>query len=131
MAATQFLAINGILNPKDYQYSASSINQLKKPVNDSDINSLINYYQLVQVTDSIYYNGIKVKNRTNKENINEIISLLETNSVVMVGIDYGHEILAYGVEYGTYTIDGVSYNGRILISDPNRCSNQFKDSQSF
>lgn len=126
MSMTQYLAMQGLISPKDYSTSATSINQLSTPVNDLKVNSLINYYMWLQRTAPARVNERRVTNSSNEDNIKEIISLLQTNKYVNIGINLGHEIAAYGVEYGNYDYYGEQFDARILISDPNFCSNYYE-----
>ena len=126
MSMTQYLAMQGLISPKDYSSTATSINQLSTPVNDLKVNSLINYYMWLQRTEPARINERRVTNSTNEENIKEILSLLKTNKYVNIGINLGHEIAAYGVEYGNYDYYGEQFDARILISDPNFCSNYYE-----
>ncbi len=94
----------------------------------NNVSSLITYYQLLQVKDVIQQQCRKVSNRSNKENIQEILSLLDKNAVVLVGYRWGtekspsaHAVLAYGYGYENNTFNGVTYDGYIRIYDPN-CS---------
>ena len=118
--------MQGLISPKDYSTSATSINQLSTPVNDLKVNSLINYYMWLQRAEPARINERRVTNSTAEENIKEIISLLKTNKYVNIGINLGHEIAAYGVEYGNYDYYGEQFDARILISDPNFCSNYYE-----
>ena len=49
--------------------------------------------------------------------------MLNDNETVLLGFKKsgwgGHAILAYGYEYGSYTFNGVTYQGHIKICDPN------------
>ena len=126
MALVEFLAKEGVIKPSDFSKGAKSINDFSSPVNDMEINSLINYYFMLQIKPNVRNQMDKIPKRSNETNIKNILSLLDSHSVVMVGIEnLWHEILAYGYEYGSYTINGVTYNGKIFICDPNRSTDNY------
>lgn len=123
MASTTLLAKNGFFPYSQYKTGATSLYELTYPNNDSKINSLVTYYQMLQVKDVIQQQYRTVPNKTHKENIQNILSLLDNNSTVLLGFKKsgwgGHAILAYGYEYGSWTFNGVTYDGCIKICDPN------------
>ncbi len=123
MSSTTFLSKAGLLPYASYKSGATMLNDLNAPAKNKNISSLITYYQMLQIKDDIQQQYRKVPNRSNKDNINNIISLLDKNSVVLIGFKKagwgGHAILAYGYEYGSYTYNGVTYQGCINICDPN------------
>ena len=126
MSATAFLSEAGLVPYSQYHKGASSLNELS--VNDKNVKSLINYYQLLQIKEMS--NFVITANNENQKNLEQIISLLDENGVVMVGIkqpktDFAHEVLAYKYEYGSWSIKGVTYTGRILVCDPNCSSNKY------
>ena len=129
MSATTFLSEKGILPYSQYKSGASKLNDLNIPKDDINVMSLINYYQMLQVKDSVQQQYYSAMRKSNKENIQNIISQLDTTGLVLVGFRQdnwaGHAILAYGYEYGSWTKNNVTYNGRILICDPNRSSNKY------
>ena len=129
MSATTFLSEKEILPYSQYKSGASKLNDLNIPKDDINVMSLINYYQMLQVKDSVQQQYYSAKKKSNKENIQNIISQLDTTGLVLVGFRQdnwgGHAILAYGYEYGSWTKNNVTYNGRILICDPNRSSNKY------
>lgn len=123
MSSTCLLAMENFLPYSNYKTGATSLYQLNYPLVDGEISSLITYYQLLQVKDVIQQQYRTVPNKSHKENIQNIISLLDENDTVMIGFKKagwgGHAILAYGYEYGSYSWNGVSYQGCIKICDPN------------
>lgn len=123
MSSLTLLSMNGLLPYSNYQAGATSLYQLSYPKKDMNVSSLITYYQLLQIKDVIQYQYRTVPNRTNKTNIEQIISLLNDNATVLIGFKKsgwgGHAILAYGYEYGSFTFNGTTYQGHIKICDPN------------
>ena len=126
MSSTTLLSMAGLLPYDTYKSGATSLHDLPKPTASAAVSSLITYYQMLQVKDVIQQQYRSVPYRSNETNINEIISLLKDNSVVLLGFQKagwgGHAILAYGYEYGSYTWGGVGYQGCIYICDPNSSS---------
>ena len=123
MSSLTLLAKNGLLPYSEYKSGASALHQLTYPKADRKISSLITYYQMLQVKDCIQYQYRTVPSQPNEQNIKKIVSELQKHDTVLVGFQKagwgGHAILAYGVEYGSYTWNDVTYQGCIRICDPN------------
>lgn len=123
MSSTTLLADKGYMTYNSYKSGATSLYQLSYPKLDKNISSLITYYQMLQVKDVIQQQYRTIPSKTNKENIKKIISLLDNNNIVLLGFKKsgwgGHAIVAYDYEYGSYTWNGISYQGCIKICDPN------------
>lgn len=106
-----------------YKSGATCLHDLPAPINNTNISSLVNYYQMLQVKSVIQQQYRSVPNRTNKENITELLSLLDRYSTVLVGYKKqywgGHAVIAYDYSYGSWTWNGVTYDGCINIIDPN------------
>ncbi len=123
MSSLALLSKDGLLPYSSYQSGATKLHDLGYPKNNSNLNSLITYYQMLQVKDVIQQQYRTVPNKTNQENITNLINLLDKNPTVLVGFKKtgwgGHAILATGYEYGSWTFNGVSYQGCIKICDPN------------
>lgn len=123
MSSTALLAKNSILPYSTYQKSATKLNDLSCPTKDNNISSLVTYYQMLQVKDVIQQQYRTIPYRSNEQNITSIIELLNQNPVVLIGFQKndwgGHAILATGYEYGSWTWNGVAYQGCINICDPN------------
>ena len=133
MSSTAFLSGEGLFPYSEYKSGATKLNQLNYPRNDSNVSSLITYYQMLQVKDDIQQQYRTVPRRSNKENISDIIRLLDSHKTVLIGFcksDWGgHAILAYDYEYGSYSYSGVNYQGRIKICDPNQ--SMYNDSSFY
>ena len=123
MSSTSLLSMSGLLPYSDYKSGAEALYQLGVPLRDSNVNSLITYYQMFQVKNVIQQQYWTVPYKPHEENIKKIISLLDANPVVLLGFEKegwgGHAILAYGYEYGNYTWNNAFYDGCIKICDPN------------
>ena len=119
MAATSILAADDILNPSDWQDGANFLSDIDGPPSQ-DVESLINYYMALQVTDVIQN---KIKNflyLTEKEKLQVLIDCLENDSPTLLAFyNTGHAVVAYDLQYGTYNIKGNAYNGKVLIYDNN------------
>ena len=131
MSALAWLSEAGFINYSDYKKNASSLYDLDRPSDNIKISSLITYYQMMQAKDVTQQQYRTIPNKSNKENIEKIINLLKAGNNVLIGYkqkDYGgHSVLAYGYEEGiSRTINGITYNGRIKVYDPN-----FKGYNSF
>ncbi|MBR0303950.1 MAG: leucine-rich repeat protein, partial [Clostridia bacterium] len=131
MSSLVLLANAGLLPYSDYQNGAECLNDLDAPVANGtelpspevNLSSLIMYYHVLQETETLRQKRVATTKRTHKENITELISLLDKNDIALVGYQNGkgqsHAIVAYGYDYGTFVVGGVTYQGRIRTWDPN------------
>ena len=122
MSSLTLLAKQGLLPYSDYKSGATTLHDLDYPVKDDIISSLVTYYQMLQVKDVIQQQYRTVPYRSNETNIKEIMAQLDKNPTVLVcfGDEYsGHAVIATGYEFGSYSWDGVTYQGCIKTCDPN------------
>lgn len=123
MSSLVVLGNAGLLPYSNWTPGADCLYEMETPVENTEIESLINYYQLLQVKDVIQQQYWTVPSRSNQENIQELLSLLENDEPVLVGFKKdgwgGHAIIAYDVNYGSWTWNGVTYQGCIEVLDPN------------
>ncbi len=123
MSSTSLLAKAGILPYASYGEGATALAQLSRPSDNAQVESLITYYQMLQVKDVIQNQYRSVKLRSHQENIQAILSALGSSPLVLVCYRQnnwgGHAVLAYGVETGSWTQGSRTYDARILICDPN------------
>ncbi len=123
MSSTMLLAKAGLLPYSEYKSGARMLYDLDPPNKNEKVSSLITYYQMLQVKDIIQQQYRSVPKHSNKTNINNIIDLLDKNSVVLICFEEdgwgAHAIAAYDYEYGSWTWNGVAYQGCIKICDPN------------
>lgn len=135
MSSTTLLAKEGLLPFANYQSGATKLTDLSSPVNNKEVSSLVTYYQMLQVKDVIQQQYRTVPSLSNEVIINKIISTLNENTTCIVGFKKagwgGHAILAYGYEYGSWTFDGITYDGCIKICDPNRSTAYSKDANIY
>ncbi|MBQ9471885.1 MAG: hypothetical protein IJU73_01940, partial [Ruminococcus sp.] len=125
MTSLTLLSKSGLFPYSSYKSGAAKLHDLNYPKNDSQVSSVVTYYQMLQVKNVIQQQYRSVPLRTNETNIKDIIAKLDDNPVVAIGFSKsgwgGHAILATGYEYGNWTWDDISYQGCIRICDPN-CS---------
>ncbi len=130
MSALVILANAGLFPYSDYTADADCLYEMGTPAQNYDTESIINYYQMLQVKDVIQQKYRTIPQRSNQTNIEEIISFLDENGPVLVGFKKngwgGHAVIAYDVNYGSWTWDGVNYQGCIELCDPNH-SYSFSD----
>ena len=123
MSSLVHLAHNGYLPYANYKSGASKLYDLDLPKNNSNVSSLVTYYQMLQVKAVIQQQYRTVPTQSNRENIENIINLLTSNHTVLVGFRKdgwgGHTVIAYDLEYGSFTWNGITYQGCIKICDPN------------
>lgn len=132
MSSLTLLSQNGYLPYRAYNASATCLHDLSYPKADKNICSLVNYYQMLQANDSIQQHYETTKDKTNDANIKTILRLLSQNEAVLVGYHKdgwgGHSVLAYEYKTGSWTWNGISYQGRIKICDPN---NSLGDNEKY
>ena len=130
MSSLTLLSNAGYLTYSDWTKGAQCLNDLETPAQNEDIESLINYYQQLQIKNAIQQQYRTVPYRGNQTNIEDIISHLEKGAPVLLGFQKsgwgGHAIVAYDVGYGSWTWNGVTYQGKIDILDPN-CSMEYDE----
>ena len=132
MSSTVLLAKAGFVNPSDYQSGAKCLYALDMPKVNSNVCSLITYYQMLQVKDVIQQQYRTVPNMSNKDVIETIKKLLNSQQLVLIGFKKenwgGHAIVAYKYEEGnSWAVNGKNYGGRIWIYDPNSSMNKNTD----
>ena len=135
MSSTTLLAKQGYFPFSTYQAGAKTLHELDYPAKNSltypnensNVSSLITYYQMLQVKDATQQKYRSYPNKSNSDIFKEIMSLLDTNDTVIIGFKKvkwgGHAILAIGYEFGDYTKKDNKYQGRIKICDPNKSTN--------
>ena len=119
MATTSILAADGILIPSNWQDNATFLNDIDAPPSD-EVKSLINYYMALQATDAIQYQVNSFLYLTEKEKLQILVNCLKDGSPTLLtffGSYWGHAVVAYDLQYGTYSINGTAYNGKVLIYD--------------
>lgn len=132
MSVTQILAKSGLLNPKNIDSNSTCIYDWNAPVKDQNVESIINYYHMLQYSKVFESVANKFTRYTNKKQVDTLIEMASNvekggNPVLVCflftktpsnRLGAGHAIVAYGIEYGTWSY-GEKYNCRILTSDPN------------
>ncbi|MGN0632140.1 MAG: leucine-rich repeat protein, partial [Ruminococcus sp.] len=123
MSSLIMISKAGLLPYSDYTSGADCLYKMQNPDENLEIESLINYYQLLQAKDVIMHQYRTVPLKSHETNIKDILSKLDTGNPVLVVYkddDWGgHAVVAYAVNYGSWTWDGVAYQGQIQIIDPN------------
>ena len=131
MSALTVLGRFGMVPYKDYQKNADCAFQLKRPVDNFKLSSLITYYQVLQAKDVIQQRYMEVSERTNEENIKKIEACVRKYGICMICFEFasgGHAITAVGLEQGSWTINDQTYDRCIQINDPN---NSFAYADTF
>lgn len=129
MAVTSILQKANVLDICKMQDGAENLYQMEKKNND-ELESLINFYQLTQHLDSIYYEQNAFFFLTDAEQleyIENIVSLGQNPVALAYGGQQGaHTVVAYGMEEGEYLIENYkgtgenrTFTNRILIYDSN------------
>ena len=132
MSALELLSVRGLLKYSKFQSGATKLHDFSAPKKNETIESLITYYQILQNKDSVAYEKNKTYYSTNKENLQKIASLLEKNPTVLVCFSQknfgGHAVLAYYHQTGSWSVNGVRYQKRFKICDPN---SSMKDNENY
>ena len=118
LAVSVILAKNGVFSPAQLQTGAKSLSDIE-PTDDAI--SFINYFQCIQGQDgtsSAYEPGYLKFYRM--LNIAKNIPYGESPFLLTFATASGsHGVVGYGQETGSWTFDGKTYNGRILVWDSN------------
>ncbi len=120
MASTAILSSYGILNPADYQSGAKYLSGISSL--SEEVESLINYYFMLQFTDKPKQAQYAAVHLSEREKIKNLIEKAQDGHPVLLTFFWldgsgGHAVVAYDVEYEEYTIDGYTFDGRVLIYD--------------
>ena len=128
MAVTSILASNSVLNPKDYESGANFLHDVSAPPSD-EVKSLINYYFMLQQTNLVSSLSCQAQYEEESDKLKKLVSCLEDKSPTLLSYFgnffgskrnfSGHAVVAYDIEYGTYSYDAKAYNGKIKIYDNN------------
>jgi hypothetical protein len=123
MAILLALVHNGDVDLASFGQDVSSVSEL---VNTNELESIINYYFVLQSTDGKIQEMIKSFTKDDTAKITDIVSQVEEASAndeyKIIGIwgdGWGHEIVATGVVDGSWQIGTTTYDKCILIADPN------------
>jgi|GEM_PF-6914087 len=135
MSSLTLLAKHGYLPYGNYQASATKLNDFAAPVDNKEISSLITYYQMLQIKDVIQQQYRTVPHRSHETNIKDIISTLDQYTKCIICFEKdgwgAHAILAYDYEYGSWTFNGVTYDGCIVVCDPNSSISYNKEANIY
>ena len=136
MSITEILAKMGIFNVNSWNSSANSLNDLPMldPEENSAEESLINYYQVLQVTDLIQQEiSNTITNYKDEEVVSNLLNMVSEvengGSPVLVcysGNGFAHAVVAYGIEDTYKLFNNVRYDKKILIMDSN-FGNNYED----
>jgi len=121
LAVSMILMKTGVYSPSQIQTGAETVSEI---TSDRAVQSFINYYNFTQYTDEMLASATEPKSTAQT-----IYKTIQTAKAVKTGgipflislslISGGHALVGYGQEDGTWEFDGVTYDGRILIWDPN------------
>ena len=108
MSMTSLLASQGLLNPADYMDGADTLRSITdRPKNNDKVESIINYYQLLQYTTPHKQARAHQQELTDKEKLELMVSYLEADTEVLFvffkdnakGNTVGHAVVAYDIDY--------------------------------
>lgn len=124
MSVLLSLIHNGEIQLSSFAQDVSVVSEL---VNDEALESIINYYQLMQFTNYRQSNSfIDGYIKDDAELVNELIETItkaeSEGKYVPVGFfteEFGHELSAAGVESGNWTFGSHAYDYCIAVVDPN------------
>ena len=120
MAATVILSKCGMLPPSQIVEGAQSLSELQP---DRAVQSCINYHH------SLQYAADFSMQRLGETDLQMICRMIKSAARIEKGGppllisftvgDYAHAVVGCGMEQGSWTIDGETYDSRILLWDPN------------
>ena len=114
MSIAVILMKNGIFSPAQLQPDAACLSDVR--ITDS-VCSFVNYYQCIQRKDDL---ELQAKKFFRMLQIAENIPHGASPFLLTFALEQGsHGTVGWGSETGEWTFDGCTYNGRILIWDPN------------
>lgn len=114
MSTAVVLMKNGVFSPAQLQSGAENLSDVK--ITDS-VRSFVNYYQCIQGRDAFEPELNKIYRMLQ---IAENIPHGESPFLLTFALEKGsHGTVGYGRESGKWTFDGKTYDGRILVWDPN------------
>ncbi len=126
IALTNVLSYYNVIQPEMLDDNAASLYEVQP---DERIASMIHYYFLMQSTTSKRQaSAAFMYQKTEAERLQYLIDCVSSGEPALVcymgdffqaGVNSGHAVVAYGVEYGDFTYDDRQYDGRILIIDSN------------
>ena len=123
MCAVMLLAKQGLLPFGEFKDGAENLYALEET---EEIRSLITYYDAQRYKDVYMQNLVETMNRSDRDNNMVLIELMENSTVKngMVLFSYSanggapHTVIAYGISNGDFKIDGLSYNTKMSIYNP-------------
>ncbi|MGN0606414.1 MAG: dockerin type I repeat-containing protein [Oscillospiraceae bacterium] len=128
LAVTSVLSKTSIFNVPKWHSGARYIYDLPTPKQNSDVESIINYYFLTQVTDDIWQERCATDYEPEKTKIERMKKYFADSSNKMPALFCfccpwwgGHAVVAYDDVEKSGTVDGFSYTGYFKIYD-NNCS---------
>lgn len=123
LSLTVVLAKNGVIRLNQLQRGAKTLSEVEPT---RQIESLINYYHAVQFSNA-YVNAVSAvthdspaRQMWNIARLAQNVSNGESPFLLSFSMPSGsHAVVGYGHESGEWTFEGQTYDGRILIWDPN------------
>jgi len=111
----------GVYTPSQMQTGAETLSQV---TSDQAVQSFINYFHFMQFSDELL--ALSTQSKIEAQMMYTIIQSAKAVPngglpflISMTFSDGGHAVVGYGQEEGTWEFDGITYDGRILIWDPN------------
>ena len=121
---TALLVCAGILEPGDIFPGAKTLHEIPMT---PEVISCLTYYQFVQSQSAYLGNSYLKGTYSHAEHLKKLTDaagrgepmLICFNALTEQGI-IRHAVLGYGLEYGEWTYDGITYDSRILLYDCNK-----------
>lgn len=125
MSVVAALVKMGVIKPGDIVKGSQSLYSINMSNND-DVESMINFYQLQQFTYKALGSDADFILKKNREQLEIIESLAEQSVsqgkpfvIGFGGKDWGHTVVGYYGEHGSWWVGDKNYDSRIWIYDPN------------
>ena len=134
MSVTSILACHDIITPTllGHPYAPDLFSVGTMSIDNYNLTdtakSAVNYYQTIQIADASRQHGARLMyHKTSEERLQYLLSCAEDGSPTLLmysgyfrsDTKSLHAVVAYGTEYGSWEYDGKTYDGRVLIYDPN------------
>lgn len=118
LSVSMLLLKAGIYTPEQIQPGARTVSEI---TSDKAVQSFINFYHFIQYTPELL--SVSMANQYAGQAIYQTVKAAkECNTGAppfLINLRLGHAVIGYGQENGQWEINGESYDGRILIWDPN------------
>lgn len=118
LCSAMLLLKAGIYTPEQIQPGAETVSDI---TSDRAVQSFLNFYHFTQYTPELMGTpwGYRYTGQAIWKTVQTAKECNTGAPPFLISLKLGHAVIGYGQEDGSWEIDGESYDGRILIWDPN------------